>query len=281
MVSPDGNNVYTASEVDYGPIAEFSRGANGELSQLTGNDNCIEEAGQNLGCLTTGTGIGSGDRLAISPDGADVYAAAPDDLCTSDGGCSDVAEFARLSGESLAELVNPNTCIQDEGVEDATECPNETVLDWGARHRRLARQRERIRYWRGNGDLAEFARAIPTLTVSLAGAGSGGVSDGDRWNRLPAKLLSRVGIGQVVTLTATPAFASEFSGWSGGGCSGTGTCQVVMDADTAVTATFSPIPPAAPSRAPGRRWSLAPTAPACPVGGSGRTRHGCILRVRH
>ena len=47
------------------------------------------------------------------------------------------------------------------------------------------------------------------------------------------------GIGQVVTLTATPAFGSQFAGWSGGGCSGTAVCQVVMNADTAVTATFN------------------------------------------
>ena len=31
-----------------------------------------------------------------------------------------------------------------------------------------------------------------------------------------------------VTLTATPASGSTFAGWSGGGCSGTGTCTVTL-----------------------------------------------------
>jgi beta-lactam-binding protein with PASTA domain len=45
-----------------------------------------------------------------------------------------------------------------------------------------------------------------------------------------------------VTLTAQPAAGSTFGGWSGGGCSGTGTCTVTTNADTTVTATFSLIP---------------------------------------
>lgn len=45
--------------------------------------------------------------------------------------------------------------------------------------------------------------------------------------------------GTVVTLTATATSPSYFSGWSGEGCSDTGTCQVTMSAAKAVTATFS------------------------------------------
>jgi len=41
-----------------------------------------------------------------------------------------------------------------------------------------------------------------------------------------------------VTLTATPASGSSFTGWSGGGCSGTGSCEVTMLDPTTVTATF-------------------------------------------
>ena len=44
--------------------------------------------------------------------------------------------------------------------------------------------------------------------------------------------------GTPVTLTATPAAGSTFTGWSGGGCSGMGTCVVTMTADTTVTAGF-------------------------------------------
>jgi hypothetical protein len=45
--------------------------------------------------------------------------------------------------------------------------------------------------------------------------------------------------GTLVTLTATPASGSTFAGWSGGGCTGTGTCAVTMKAATSVTATFN------------------------------------------
>ena len=48
--------------------------------------------------------------------------------------------------------------------------------------------------------------------------------------------------GTPVTLTATPRAGSTFTGWSGGGCSGTGTCVITLTADTTVTATFTLIP---------------------------------------
>jgi GH25 family lysozyme M1 (1,4-beta-N-acetylmuramidase) len=52
--------------------------------------------------------------------------------------------------------------------------------------------------------------------------------------------------GTVVTLTPTPNPGAVFVGW-GGACSGTGPCAVSMDADQAVTATFTSdlVPPTA------------------------------------
>src|SRR5207245_11494566 len=46
-------------------------------------------------------------------------------------------------------------------------------------------------------------------------------------------------IGSQFTLTAVPAAGSTFTGWSGNGCSGTGTCTVTVNAATSVTATFT------------------------------------------
>jgi Divergent InlB B-repeat domain len=43
----------------------------------------------------------------------------------------------------------------------------------------------------------------------------------------------------LVTLTATPASGTTFAGWSGGACSGTGTCMLTISADQTVTATFN------------------------------------------
>jgi Divergent InlB B-repeat domain len=44
-----------------------------------------------------------------------------------------------------------------------------------------------------------------------------------------------------VTLEGKPATGSSFTGWSGGGCSGTGTCVVSMTEAQEVTATFAPV----------------------------------------
>jgi subtilisin family serine protease len=48
-----------------------------------------------------------------------------------------------------------------------------------------------------------------------------------------------------VALTAVPDPGSFFSGWSGGGCSGSGACNVTLSTDTTVSATFATIPPTA------------------------------------
>jgi hypothetical protein len=48
------------------------------------------------------------------------------------------------------------------------------------------------------------------------------------------------GWGVSVTLTASPDAGSTFTGWSGAGCSGTGTCLITMAQAASVTATFVP-----------------------------------------
>jgi len=45
--------------------------------------------------------------------------------------------------------------------------------------------------------------------------------------------------GTVVTLTAAADAGSSFTGWSGEGCSGTGTCQVTMTQARSVAAAFA------------------------------------------
>ncbi|MEK6748717.1 MAG: PQQ-dependent sugar dehydrogenase [Pseudomonadota bacterium] len=42
-----------------------------------------------------------------------------------------------------------------------------------------------------------------------------------------------------VTLVAIPALGFGFSGWSGGNCTGTGVCTVILDSDLTITATFA------------------------------------------
>ncbi len=59
--------------------------------------------------------------------------------------------------------------------------------------------------------------------------------------------------GTVVTLTATPAANSIFGGWSGGGCSGTGTRTSDDEAVVTIVGVNSSSPrwtPRSPRRAP-------------------------------
>src|SRR5262249_43746250 len=55
----------------------------------------------------------------------------------------------------------------------------------------------------------------------------------------PADCSESYALDTTVTLTAAAAGGSFFAGWSGAGCTGVGSCVVVMSADVSVTATFT------------------------------------------
>src|SRR5437870_4798136 len=76
------------------------------------------------------------------------------------------------------------------------------------------------------------------LTVTKAGTGSGMVTGTPAGITCGTSCAASYPSGTAVTLTATPAAGSTFSGWSGGGCTGTGSCTVTLSAATTVTATF-------------------------------------------
>jgi uncharacterized repeat protein (TIGR02543 family) len=87
---------------------------------------------------------------------------------------------------------------------------------------------------------ATFVASTQALSVSVTGSGSvssspAGISCGVDCSEIYAS-------GTSVTLTATPASGNTFSGWSGSGCAGTGTCTVSMSAARSVTATFAATP---------------------------------------
>jgi hypothetical protein len=85
---------------------------------------------------------------------------------------------------------------------------------------------------------ATFSPA-PTLTVGKTGTGTGTVTSSPAGINCGPSCSTSFASATLVTLTASAAADSVFDGWSGGGCSGTGTCTVNVTGVTAVTATFT------------------------------------------
>ena len=78
-----------------------------------------------------------------------------------------------------------------------------------------------------------------SLTVAIAGTGGGTVTSNPAGITCPTTCSATFTSGSSVTLTASPAPGSTFTGWSGGVCSGGApTCTFTLSAAQTVTATF-------------------------------------------
>jgi hypothetical protein len=75
--------------------------------------------------------------------------------------------------------------------------------------------------------LSVQAPANGSVTSSPAGINCGSTCSGD------------FAPGTSITLSATAGSGFDFAGWTGGTCSGTGTCTVTLDEDTSVGASFT------------------------------------------
>jgi hypothetical protein len=124
------------------------------------------------------------------------------------------------------------------------------------------------------------APAQQTLTVSKAGAGSGMVTSSPAGISCGASCSAAYDDGTQVTLSAASSAGSSFAGWSGGGCTGTGTCIVTVTSDTTITATFNASTTfattgggtAAPERAGSRLHAGVQVSPA---------QRGCKVETQH
>jgi hypothetical protein len=90
-----------------------------------------------------------------------------------------------------------------------------------------------------SAEFAEDPKHLLTLTKSGGGAGTvkssvAGINCGATCATTKAAYYQ----GEIVELTATPGKGSAFKGWSGAGCSGTGTCSVTISEAKEVTAEF-------------------------------------------
>src|SRR6185503_19226717 len=88
---------------------------------------------------------------------------------------------------------------------------------------------------------ARYDAGLPnpfTLVVAKVGTGSGTVTSSPAGIDCGPTCSTSYTANTVVNLTASPAAGSIFAGW-GGACSGSGACQITMNAPKAVTATFN------------------------------------------
>src|SRR5688500_20328505 len=76
----------------------------------------------------------------------------------------------------------------------------------------------------GSGSSGTF-----TLQVTKNGAGSGTVTSNPSGISCGTTCSRSFSGGTTVTLSAVPASGSVFGGWSGGGCTGTGSCTVQLN----------------------------------------------------
>jgi hypothetical protein len=80
-----------------------------------------------------------------------------------------------------------------------------------------------------------------SFTLTVSPTGDGVVVSTDDLINCPGTCTETYQPGTQVTLNAYPAWGWGFAGWSGGGCSGTGSCNVVMSQNQTVSATFLPL----------------------------------------
>lgn len=96
------------------------------------------------------------------------------------------------------------------------------------------------RYLALNSDQSVTATFVDvyTLEVDTIGGGTFTASSPGLGSGTSTHSIKQYPVGSVFTLTANPRVGWYFSGWTGGGCSGTGVCTLTLNASKKVVAHF-------------------------------------------
>ena len=86
---------------------------------------------------------------------------------------------------------------------------------------------------------ATFTQLPNNFSLTVVIVGGGAVASGDGLISCPGTCSNTYPANTQVTLTASPAHGSTFTGWSLPSCSGTGPCTITVTQNTSVTATFT------------------------------------------
>jgi PASTA domain/Divergent InlB B-repeat domain len=109
-----------------------------------------------------------------------------------------------------------------------------------------------------DGLLVGGSPASIKLDIATGGTGSGSVSSTPRGIDCVSTCSASFHAGTPLTLTGAPSAGSRFSGWSGGGCKGTGKCHVDTGiSEQTVTANFTQLPACVVPNVKGKRSKAA------------------------
>jgi len=242
--SPDGKHLYVTSKHAGGPeiVSGYSIAPNGSLSMLAGFPQPTEE----------------GDSISITPDQGPTAAFSSMSTPAEDPSVFDASGSSDPDGSVVTyewdfgdgqELITPTATAAHTYAAPGEYTVTLTVSD--------NESCSTVQIFTGqtvscNGSsLAEASHQVTVapgvpLGVSLTGSGGGSVTSDPTGIACPEACRYAYEPDTQVTLTASPAPDSTFTGWSGGGCSGTGACEVSSKADTNVIADFSKLPPPPP-----------------------------------
>jgi FG-GAP repeat/Divergent InlB B-repeat domain len=152
--------------------------------------------------------------------------------CSADGGAFVACGPSYASGTALVirAAANGGSTFAGwlDGTGNATSC-NNTAVDCS------------ITLTANSSVRANFALSVTlfSVTANSATSNGGGGAVSCSANGGAAGPCGSYPVGAAMVMTATPNSASNFTGWSGAGCSGTGTCSFTLTANTTVTANFN------------------------------------------
>jgi DNA-binding beta-propeller fold protein YncE len=171
-ISPDGKDVY-ANSFNENALVELARETSGPkvgaLKQLEGGHACVSSKSI-VGCTTVNARMGGPLGVAVSPDGANVYASSSSENA--------VATFKREPGGELEPLEEAYECVTTE----STGCGESHGLIGLQGARRLTVSPDGTNVYvagQGGNDIVELSRAEkPAVTELSPGVGSeaGGVA---------------------------------------------------------------------------------------------------------
>src|SRR5450432_4172668 len=136
----------------------------------------------------------------------------------SNGTCSDTCIDECVTGATMCEGAEVRMC----GQADSDSC-----LDWTAATSCPG------------SEVCSGVACTEAFALTVVKIGTGTVTSSPTGIVCGASCSADYAAGARVTLTATPDTGATFSGWSGGGCTGVGTCVVTVNAAIQVTATFT------------------------------------------